>query len=473
MGHAHQHVIKHLGENTKGGPHQTTETPHGACEGCEMGKSKRLPFPLSRSRASRPLDLVHSDLDKMPVLSIGGYKYNATYLDDHSLFVVMFYLKHKNEEFTAFKTYKAWAERQLSTTLKCKRTDQGGEFMSNEQKIYLAENGIEHQTSMPDSPQQNGRAERFQQTIINGAEAMRHHAGLSNGFWIYAVKAKLHMYNVTPIKCADYETPNELWSGQKPDISHLRVFGCLAWVHILKKRRHKLQPKSKAMIFVGYEPGSKGYQFWDAAQQHFEISHDVKFKETCFPAKELKLTQSIPVSLNDHQFPESDNESDLSGLDLVTLAQPPTIPPNPQHTALRPLSPPTPQAPRKPHTPLPDAGTAPIPHIAPRYSLRQTKAREQRQPQPGSSTLNINEILIHMFQEVPNSYREAMSSSDRDKWLAVSTEEFEGLIEMGAWKLVDRPVDRKTIKCRWTYVFKSDGRYKARLVQKDTHKSTV
>ena len=104
----------------------------------------------------RPLDLVHSDLDEMPVLSIGGYKYTTTYLDDHSLFGVMFYLKNKNEEFNAFKTYTAWAERQLSTKLKCKRTDCGGEFMSKEQKAYLTENGIEHQTSMPDSLQQNG-----------------------------------------------------------------------------------------------------------------------------------------------------------------------------------------------------------------------------------------------------------------------------------------------------------------------------
>ena len=105
-------------------------------------------------------------------------------------------------------------------------------------------NGIETQMSMPDSPQQNRQAERFQQTIINGAEAMRHHAGLSNSFWIYAVKAKLHTYNVTPIKRTDYKTPTELWSGIKPNISHLQVFGCLAWVHILKKRKHKLEPKS-------------------------------------------------------------------------------------------------------------------------------------------------------------------------------------------------------------------------------------
>ena len=70
-----------------------------------------------------------------------------------------------------------------------------------------------------------------------------------------------------------------------------------------------------------------------------------------------------------------------------------------------------------------------------------------------------------MFQEVPNSYREAMASTERDKWLAVSTE-FEGLTEMGVWKLVDCPDNPKTIKCRWTYMLKSNRCYKARLVAK-------
>ena len=73
---------------------------------------------------------------------------------------------------------------------------------------------------------------------------MWHHTGLSNGFWIYAVKAKLTAYNVTPIIRADYKTLKELWSSEKPDIPHLRVFRCGAWVHILKKWRHKLKPKS-------------------------------------------------------------------------------------------------------------------------------------------------------------------------------------------------------------------------------------
>ena len=104
------------------------------------------------------------------------------------------------------------------------------------------------------------------------------------------------------------------------------------------------------MIFVGYEPGSKGYQFWDAAHQCFEISHDVKFEETCFPAKESKLTQSILAPLSDCQISEPGNESDSSGLDLANLAQPPTRPLTPDQTAsgqtsqsIRPSSPPLPQ----------------------------------------------------------------------------------------------------------------------------------
>ena len=64
------------------------------------------------------------------------------------------------------------------------------------------------------------------------------------------------------------------------------------------------------MIFVGYEMGSKGYQFWDAAHQHFKISCDVKFEETLFPAKEVKSTKSNQASPNDLPISESDNESD-------------------------------------------------------------------------------------------------------------------------------------------------------------------
>ena len=75
------------------------------------------------------------------------------------------------------------------------------------------------------------------------------------------------------------------------------------------------------------------------------------------------------------------------------------------------------------------------------YSLCPTKERLARQPQPSGDT--INTILVNMFQEAPNSYQEAMRLEDSEKWLATSQEEFDGLTEMGVWKLVDHPDNHK------------------------------
>ena len=114
----------------------------------------------------------------------------------------------------------------------------------------------------------------------------------------------------------------------------------------------------------------------------------------------------------------------------------------------------------------PGMETAPLQPTTPWYSFHPTKEQLIRESQAGPSTDSINNVLIHMFQEAPNSYWEAMNSPDKDKWLKVSTEEFEGLTKIGVWKLVDCPNDCKTIKCRWTYVLKSNGHYQARLVAK-------
>ena len=79
---------------------------------------------------------------------------------------------------------------------------------------------------------------------------------------------------------------------------------------------------------------------------------------------------------------------------------------------------------------------------------------------------SINSILVNMFQDNPNSYKEAMARPKSNEWKQAIKEEYDGLIEMGTWKLVDLPKGRKPVKCRWTFVVKLDGRYKARLVAK-------
>ena len=85
------------------------------------------------------------------------------------------------------------------------------------------------------------------------------------------------------------------------------------------------------------------------------------------------------------------------------------------------------------------------------------KACMERQQQAGTSQEGINNCLIYMFQKALNSHREAMTSPDKEKWLEAPQEEYKGLTEMGVWRLVDCSSNGKTIKCRWTYVIKSDG----------------
>ena len=79
----------------------------GLYNGCKKGKSRRLPFPPSKSWAETTLALVHSNLDKMSTASIDRYKWTVTYLNNHTRYGMMFFLKHKDEQFDAFKTYKA------------------------------------------------------------------------------------------------------------------------------------------------------------------------------------------------------------------------------------------------------------------------------------------------------------------------------------------------------------------------------
>ena len=98
LGHANSQVIKALLAHVIGGPATgAASPPMGLCDRCEKGKSKRLPFPPLKSRAETTLDLVHSNLDEMSAASINGYKWTATYLDDHTHYGMMFFLKHKDE----------------------------------------------------------------------------------------------------------------------------------------------------------------------------------------------------------------------------------------------------------------------------------------------------------------------------------------------------------------------------------------
>ena len=122
-------------------------------------------------------------------------------------------------------------------------TDFGGEYKSKEFDLLLKNMGIKTRTSVPHMHQQNGHAERFNRTLMDKAQAMRLDACLPQSWWEFAVNTATHLYNHTPVRRLKWRTPYELIHGQVPDIGHLRVFGCGAYVHIPKDARvNKLSP---------------------------------------------------------------------------------------------------------------------------------------------------------------------------------------------------------------------------------------
>ena len=115
--------------------------------------------------------------------------------DDASGFAALHFLRSKADAVTALQDLVSWAEAQTGYRLRSIHSDRGGEYINQSLKTFLSSRGIEHQTSVPRTPQQNGRAERFNRTILEKSEAMRQHACLPPSFWQDAVETALHIYS--------------------------------------------------------------------------------------------------------------------------------------------------------------------------------------------------------------------------------------------------------------------------------------
>ena len=190
------------------------------CEGCAVGKSSRLPFPKSGSKkSSGVLDLVHSDVcGPLNIPSVGGSIYFLTFIDDYSNYVSVYMLKRKREVFEKFIEFLAMAENFTGKRLKKFRSDNGGEYISDEFDKYLKKRGILTEPTVPYTPQQNGKAERLNRTILDNVRSMLHHAKLPKRWWAEAVAACVYLRNRSPTSSFKGATPYERWHGVKSNV---------------------------------------------------------------------------------------------------------------------------------------------------------------------------------------------------------------------------------------------------------------
>ena len=176
--------------------------------------------------------------------------------------------------------------------------------MAGELQLFFCSRDVTHQTSVPHTPQQNGRAERFNRTLLEKAEAIRLHACLPQSFWQDACETALHIYNRQPMRRHDWKTPIESFNEDKPDVSYFRVFGTRAYVWIPPEQRwDKLSPKSEEMTFIGYEPNTKGYRFWSKERRQVFVSTNAIFDEKVFPyCSRDKADGHTPIPIKDENL---------------------------------------------------------------------------------------------------------------------------------------------------------------------------
>lgn len=482
------------------------------CETCLKAKSTRIPFPKkSKSKSNAVLDLIHSDVcGPMQTMSMGKKRYILTIIDDYSKYTEVYFISHKSDVGEKIKEYIAMVKNKFNRKPKVLRSDRGGEYMGNELKRFLRDEGIKTQYTAPYSPQQNGTAERKNRSLIEMARCLLTDADLPNYLWAEAVNTANYIQNRTITKGAD-AIPYQLWNDEKPQLKDFVVFGTKCYVNTPAEKLRKLDDRAKLMYFMGYSEESKAFRCYDPLNRKLVISRDVRFIDNPthqvisldLSSKEEKTTESIyddessidssysgstssessykecdtstdmDVTLTDHGLEyrdptpyHSDVSSDdtISGETSSTDSGATVINVQPSldeeygelstslsdfHVSLYAPGDTTYTSP--PNSDETDEATR-----EPRVSHRQNKGQPP------------NRFQANLITE-PKSLLDALKSEQKSKWLSAMKEEMKSMHKNETWELCELPSDRKAIGCKWIYKTKTDAegkviRFKARLV---------
>ena len=504
----------------------SSAAPDPICEPCLAGKMNADPFHSSNSRAKQPLGLVHTDVHgPVKVQTVSGYRYWVTFIDDFTRLRAAIPLKRKSDTFAAFKQYKAWAETKTNHKIKILRDDKGGEYMSKEFDEFCTSEGIERQHTVRNRPQQNGVSERANRTMEEGIVAMLFEAGLPLSFWGEALASFVYVWNRVSTSALTSKTPYEVFYGEKPDVSRLRVWGCVAYVHIQKDKRPNgsLGSHMEKCIFIGYPAGYKGWKFYNPVTKTAVISERADFDERYFLGRKdtqpsikpssllenLPSSVSIPLPNLDSPSLTEDDDRNLHMQDYggdgdednhsnpspaQSPQQHPHSPPNSPPVMPNPL--PTPRSSRS--IPNPEPLQIQTPPLALRRPIRTRRDPSEwvpeqwtiRRPTPaidsdsdesddplllqGLLAIFENPVIPHALSAVqsePRTYRQSQSLPDAAKWTEAAEDELKAHAENGTWEIVKLPAGKKAIGSRWFMKIKrlADGsidRYRARLVAK-------
>lgn len=438
IGHCNSNILDKMNKGSVDGIKFSKSKSTDICEVCIQAKHAKSPFEPSSTSTSDILELLHSDLcGPIEVESLGGSRYFLTFLDDYSSKLFIYFLKTKDEVKVKFYDFKKTIERQTGKKIKIVRTDNGKEYCNKEFDKYL--DGIIHQTTVPYNPEQNGKAERINRTIVEKARCLLFDGAFPKEFWAEAVSTAVYIYNRTSCRVLpDFKSPEEVFTNKKPSVKHLKIVGSSAMVHVPKQKRKKFDVKSVKHVFVGYCETSKAYRLYNPSTKKFIISRDVIFMEGEQYFRNHMLIPEVDI----HKFcfyPLFDEEITVQeGVDVVA-----------------------------------DDVTESITDEENFLSADETEEVQDpvQQEIRRSERIAKQQCMKVESGDDPDTYQEAMNSADCEEWKKAIQAEYDSLISNGTWEFADLPKGRKALNSKWVLKkkYNQDGsidRYKARLVAK-------
>lgn len=343
--------------------------------------------------------------------------------------------------------------------------------------------------------------ERKHQHILSVARALRFQACLPLEFWGHCVLHAIFIINRLPSPVIDMSSPYHRLYGKTPDLTNLRVLGCLCYASNLSPSRHKMAPRGKKCVFIGIPAHTKGYLLYDLLDKSVFISRDVSFYESQFPFSEAAISKetnefwveepslpiipiTTPLHYEAHEYGSGTKPPGSANLPPETAS---FIPMQETNSHVENSSTDTIEGTgHKVHTTQEDDDNLIAP---PRRSDRHRRAPSKYQDyycdaaiKKGSSPHLLSKVIsLENLSQSHKIFSLAVTSIDEPKtynqavrhdcWKNAMNAEIKALQENNTWELTDLPSGKTPIGCKWVYTIKlkADGsieRYKARLVAK-------
>ncbi|PIK57781.1 hypothetical protein BSL78_05307 [Apostichopus japonicus] len=424
------------------------------CGICIEGKMTQYRNREPDKRACSILELVHCDLAGLiEPIARDDFRYAMSFVDDYSGLIMVYFLREKSDTLRA--TEKFLADIAPHGSVKCIRSDQGGEFVSKAFESLLVKNHIKHEKSAPYSPHQNGTAERAWRSLFEMARCLLLQSQLPKALWTYAVMFSAYVRN----RCYNsrlQKTPFELFTGQKPNISGMHVFGTICYAYIQNKK--KLDARSERGIFIGYDKGSPAYLVYFPESQLIKRVRCVKFP------KRADIVSSGDKSSDLASNPIDDDSLIMRNKpESVTEEEPPVQASDRRHEAVN-------QNVNPEHIAREQSDQESC--SSQRYPRRERKSPKYLEDYNIDNDDSVNYSIHYCYRlaDVPKTYQEAITCPASSDWQKAMKDEMSALRENDTFELNPLPEGRKVVGGRWVYAVKlgpnDEEQYKARYVAK-------